>query len=424
MIDRPGPGEGGSSTPAGEPARAGGGPFRHLRWVALVAAGYAIACAVWVVFGTDLPGGRWFAVHLFTLGVVTNLILGLTDHFSRTLTHQPGSMPAWQMPTVNAGILGVLWGIPAGHTWVIAVGASVLTAVVFVSYVRLRRLRKRALAPRFGWVVRAYQRAHGAFIHGAVLGALLGASVFGGAWVSSARIAHAHIQLLGWAGMTLLATIVFFGPTVARTRIAAGADARAAAALPPGAIALTLAVLALLGTGIGGALGTSLRWLAAFGLVVFAWSVTIVCVSVVRALHASPSAGRWGMLAVGVWFPLVAWTDVAVVASGSWRWLDPLGAAMIIGVIAQAIVASLAYLGPLLRPRGDQRDAVTRRMEAIALPRAIAWNAGTVLVVASAVLGPGDSWGWVAQAGWGLVLASAFAQAILIGSARRTGAGV
>lgn len=40
-----------------------GGPFRHLRSVAIVAAGYALACGIWVGFGTDLPGGRWFAVH-------------------------------------------------------------------------------------------------------------------------------------------------------------------------------------------------------------------------------------------------------------------------------------------------------------------------------------------------------------------------
>jgi hypothetical protein len=396
-----------------------GGPFRHLRWVAIVATGYAVACAVWVVFGAWLPGGRWFAVHLFTLGVVTNLVLGLTDHFSRTLTHQPGAMPRWQLPIVNACILAILWGIPNGSTWVIALGATALTALVLLSYGRLRKLRRTGLAPRFGWVVRAYERAHGAFIHGAVLGALIGTSVLTGSWAASARIAHAHIQLLGWAGMTLLATIVFFGPTVARTRITPGADARAARALPRGAISLTLAVLALLGTGAGGAIGIALRVLAAVALVVFAWSVTVVCVPVFRAMRASRSAGRWGMLAVVVWFPLVGWADVAVVATASWRWLDPLGAALILGVVAQAIVASLGYLGPLLRPRGAERDVVLRRTDAFALARTVAWNAGTVFVVAAAIFGPDEAWGWVAKAGWALVLASAFAQALVLGAVRR-----
>jgi len=396
-----------------------GGPFRHLRSVAAAATGYALACAIWLVFGTDLPGGRWFAVHLFTLGVVTNLILGLTDHFSRTLTHQPGAMPRWQLPAVNVGIIALLWGIPDGRTWLVAAGATLVTAVVFLSYLRLRGLRRGALAPRFGWVVRAYERAHGAFIQGAILGALIGASVFGGAWIASARLAHAHIQLLGWAGMTLLATIVFFGPTVGRTRITPGADVRAARALPTAAIALTVAVLALLGTGFGGVPGVSLRLLAAAGLAVFAWSVTVVCVPVVGAMRASRSAGRWGILAVTAWFPLVAWTDVALVASASWRWLDPLGAALILGVIAQAIVASLGYLSPMLRPRGDERDAVQRWTDASPVARAVAWNAGTALVVVSALAGPADFWSWAAKSGWALVFASAFAQVIPLVWVRR-----
>jgi hypothetical protein len=32
---------------------------------------YAAAVGVWLAFGAGLPGGRWFAVHLFTLGVTT-----------------------------------------------------------------------------------------------------------------------------------------------------------------------------------------------------------------------------------------------------------------------------------------------------------------------------------------------------------------
>ena len=142
--ERPGRG---SSIPESEP-RSNGGPFRHLRWVALIAAGYALACVVWILYGTDLPGGRWFAVHLFTLGVVTNLVLALTDHFSRTLTHQPGSMHRWQLPTVNVGILAVLWGIPAGRTWVLAAGATVLTAVAAVDADLGRKHRERSKVAR------------------------------------------------------------------------------------------------------------------------------------------------------------------------------------------------------------------------------------------------------------------------------------
>jgi len=405
---------------SGAPAPGGTGPFDRVRRVAAVAATYALAVVVWVAFGADLPGGRWFAVHLFTLGVVTNLVLALSDHFARTLTHRAGATPRWQLPLANAGILAVLFGVPSGRSWVIVVGATVLTSVVFLSYRRLRALRRAALAPRFGWVVRAYERAHGAFLHGAVLGALIGASVFAGAWIGAARLAHAHINLLGWAGMTLLATIVFFGPTVARTRIEKGSDARAARTLGHAATALTLAVLALLGTGAAGALGVASRVAAAVGLAVFAAAVAIVCLPVLRAMGRARTPERWPMLAAVAWFPVVSSADVLVVAAASWRWMDALGAALLIGVLAQAIAAALGYLAPQLRPRGAERDAVRRRSGTFALGRAVVWNAGVVLVVAAAVAGgEGGDWAWIARIGWGLVFVSAIAQAILIGSVRR-----
>jgi nitrite reductase (NO-forming) len=209
--------------------------FERLRPVAFVAAGYGLASVVWILAGEGLPGGRWLAVHLFTLGVVTNLVLGLSDHFSRALMHQPGEAQRWQLALTNAGALAVLWGIPSAQSWAVAAGATALTVVVFASYRRLRTLRRTALGPRFSWVVRMYERAHGAFLHGALLGALIGTGVLSGRWIFAARTAHLHVNLLGWAGLTLLATVVFFGPTIGRTRIREGADVRAARALKVGA---------------------------------------------------------------------------------------------------------------------------------------------------------------------------------------------
>lgn len=405
-----------------DPAIQTHGPADRLRPVALVAACYAIAVVVWVVGGNQLPGGRWLAVHLFTLGVVTNLILGLSDHFSRALTHQPGTIPTWQIVVTNAGVLAVLWGIPSTSRWSVATGAALLTLAVLVSYRRLRSLRRSALGSRFAWVVRMYERAHGAFLHGAVLGALIGTGVLGGRWITAARIAHLHVNLLGWAGLTLLATIVFFGPTIGRTRIRAGADERAARALKVGATVLTFAVLALLGTGSSGTPGTVSRSVAAAGLALFAWAVTVVCEPVFRALLVARSPGRWPILAAVVWFPLVAWADVAVAATGTWRWLEPLGAAMFLGVLAQAITASVGYLAPQLRPVGPSRDAVRERTEDRILERAIAWNVGVMLVVAAAIAGPAatGTWSAVARTGWALVIAAALLQVTLVASAWRT----
>lgn len=349
-------------------------------------------------------------MHLFTLGIVTNLVLALSDHFARTLTHQGGQRAAWHLVFTNAGVVMLLWGIPNNVDWVVALGATILVIEVMTSYLSLRRLRKTALAGRFDWIVRTYERAHGAFVHGAILGALLGTGVLGGSWIFSARVAHLHVNVLGWAGLTLLATVVFFGPTIMRTKILPGADARAARALRWGATALTIAVLALFASGAGDAWGVGLRLVAGGGLAVFAWSVVEVCVPVVRAArHAGPSAGRVPVLMAAAWFMLVAVADVGVVATGQWRFLDALGVAMLGGALFQSIAAALGYLAPLLWA-GDRpsQDVVRGRLERFASLRAVAWNLGVAMVTIAAAVhleaGP-----WLARTGWALVVAAALA---------------
>lgn len=373
----------------------------------IVAIAYGVAALTWVVAGAALPGGRWLAVHLFTLGVLTNLVLAFSEHFGRTLTRTPAERIRWQVPVANAGILLVLVGLPNGAHWATATGGSVVTGVVLASYWRLRQMRTGAVGARFTWIVRTYERAHGAFVHGALLGILTGAGVVTGDWWFAARIAHLHVNILGWGGLTLLATVVFFGPTIVRARIVDGADARAAVAVRVGGTALTLGVLLLFATGVGDHWATSLRVSAAIAIAVYAWAVTVACRPVViAARRAKPSASRWPVVAVGTWFPVVAWADVAVVATGRWRLLDAVGLAMFLGVLGQSIVAVLGYLAPMLRRHGiDQRDRLLERLDAGGAVRAAAWNVGTAGVAVAALV-RGNLGSALARGGWALVSVS------------------
>lgn len=365
---------------------------------------YAAATLAWVVGGSLLPGGRWLAVHLFTLGVVTNLVVVFSEHFASTLTRSSRTPLHWPPLVLNAGILCLLVGLTTGVRWATAAGGLSVTGVVTAAWWRLRTMRHEAIGARFGWIVRIYERAHGAFVHGAILGLLLGLGVLAGPWYPAARVAHLHVNIAGWAGLTLLATLVFFGPTMARTQIVDGAEPRARRALKHGATTLTVAVLLLLATGVGGQAALPLRLAAAAAMGGYAWAVTVVCLPVASAARrGSPSAARWPVVATSWWFVLVAWGDVAVIASGNWRLLDAIGLAMVLGVLLQSIAATLTHLAPMLRMRRfGGREVLLARLERGAEIRTVLGNLGiAAVVVAAGVRGTAGS--LLSTTGWSLV---------------------
>jgi hypothetical protein len=370
-------------------------PFAHLRPALAVAAAYGAAIVVWLAGGDALPGGRWFAVHLFTLGVLTNLVMALTHHFAQTLLHAaPSGSTRRRFLLLNAGALLVL-GFPPAWRIPLAVGAAATSAAVLWLYLDLRRMRKQALTQRFCFVVRAYQRACSAFLHGALLGALLGVGVLSGGWYVAARYAHLHVQVLGWGGLVLLATVVFFGPTVLRTRMEPGADRTAVPALRHGATALTVAVVALLLTGAGDPVALPARLVAAVGLAGYAAAATLVCVPVLRAARRARGNVN-GRLVAGAcaWFPLLAWAGAGVVALGQWSLLDALGAGLLVGVLSQAILGSLAYLAPMAFAAGSTaRTRARTLLERFEAPRLLVHNAAAaalVVAVAGSRLGSAD----------------------------------
>ncbi len=384
----------------------GASPFADVVPTLRLVAGYALAVVVWLAAGPALPGGRWLAVHLFTLGVLTNVVLAFSEHFSRAVTRTPGDRAWWWTWLANAGIVLVLVGLPSGWLPGLAAGATVLTTVVAVAGWRLRAMRRGAVGARFTWVVRLYERAHVAFVYAAVLGALLGLGLITGTWYLGARLAHLHANVLGWGGITLLATLVFFGPTMARTRIEPGADEAAARALRRGVAALFAAVVLLLLLGLPGGWGTAARLAAGLALAGFAVAATAVSLPVWRAvLRARVTASRPLLLGALVWLVIVVWSDVAVVTTGAWRWLDAIGVAALAGVLAPAILATLVYLAPMLRGRTTgERELVRIRLEVGARTRAVLANLGVAAVTVGAARLVGDL--AVAGIGWSLLAAT------------------
>lgn len=395
------------------PTPRGRSPYADVVPWTVAALGHAAAAGTWAAAGTALPGGRWMAVHLFTLGVLTNLVLGFTGHFAVTLTRRRQPVRRWRPLMANVGAVLVMAGLPSGRTVLLGIGASVLMVVVFRAYLDLRRARREAVGARFGWIVRIYERAHGAFVHGALLGAAMGLGLLPGTWYAAARMAHLHVNVLGWGGLTLLATLVFFGPTMARTRIVPGADDRAAVALRHGATALAVGTVLLLVTGIGGPWGAGMRMGAATALAGYALAATTVCVPVVRAAsRARSSAARWSVVAIGLWLPAAAWADVVLVGVGAWGHLDLLGGVVLVGVLLQSVLATLTYVAPMLRGRTSAgRALLMARLERLARSRAVAFNLGVASVLVGGLL-PGSEGAVLGRIGWAMVLATAVTAAL------------
>lgn len=389
-------------------------PFAFLRTPAVTAGLFALATVIWAFGGDGLPGGRWLAVHLFTLGVITNVIPAFTHHFSSTLARMPSRQRWWPHALLNAGIVCLLAGMVLGVVPAVGVGATIVTAAVLYNWREIRAQRRRALGARFAWVIRMYERAHGAFVHGAMLGILMGTGVLGGAWYGSARLAHLHVNVLGWGGLTLLATLVFFGPTVLRIRIEAGADERARKWLPRAATALSVAVVCLFASGVGGTAGTVLRLVAAAGLGAYALAAVLVCLPVLRvARKAQPSFSGTLLYAACCWLPAAAVADAVIVAAGAWRLLDAVGIAFLVGALAQGVVGALGYVAPMFTdadPAGRAR--IRNAVERGPTLRPVIANAGLLLIVVAAAVGRtlGELGAGAIRVGWILVAATLLGQ--------------
>lgn len=370
------------------------------------AACYLPAVALWLLLGNRLPGGRWFAIHLFTLGVVTNLVAAFMPHFAAALTHvvaDVGFGMRGRLVLLNTGVVATLGGRLVSAKWVIALGAGLVSAAILWLYLDLRRLRKGALGSRFAFVVRAYERACAALLHGAFLGAIMGAGL-PGPWHQGVRLAHLHLNLLGWAGLALLATLVTFGPVIARVQMEPGAATLAARNLPRAAVAVTVAAVALLFAGRADAIGHVARWVAGVALVTYAVSALGLMLLAVRATRRGPASSASSLLMAS----FLSWgaamgLDIVGVVSGSSRLLDAAGVIFLGGVLLQTILAALQQVVPVLWGG----DASTRRTASAALAplrrtRVAAINAG--VAIASGVTLAGPAWGnagaVAAQTGW------------------------
>jgi nitrite reductase (NO-forming) len=329
--------------------------------------------------------GAWLPLHLFLVGALLLAISGTTRLFAVTWSageptrSRVVDAQRW-LVTVGAAGLAVGRELSAPVAVVAIAGLCVSASLVLLGILLVRDVRQARLR-RFHVAVHAYLAAVGFGIVGTGLGA---AMVTGRAPV---RDAHVIVNVLGLVGLVIAGTLPSFTATQARMKM----SRRATSQRLYGNLALLTAAT---GAAAAGALAHDAP-LEGGGLVAFALGLghltTMLPIPGRKQLRwAGPRLLQLG-LGLAWWTAAVAAAGVQVLRGGP-AFSEHLVAALVLGGYLQILLASLAYLGPVLRGGGHLRltdgFATTRSWTLLALPNvaAVAWLLGQPRVACGAVI--------------------------------------
>jgi nitrite reductase (NO-forming) len=166
--------------------------------------------------------GIWLPLHLTLAGAVTTAISGAMQNFMLALTATPAP-PAgtvWaQLSLVVAGTTSIVIGMSYAIPWLVAVGGSAFVAAIGILAWMLWRSWRRSLNKRHALPMAAYGSAVLAALIGGTLGALLGSHHVSGELYLHVRHAHMVLNVLGFASLTVVGTLVTLLPTALRVRM-------------------------------------------------------------------------------------------------------------------------------------------------------------------------------------------------------------
>lgn len=396
----------------GQPSSRGAGVARS-RDRALTVGGIALAAAFLALSLLAALGGSgdpWLPLHLALAGGASVAIAAVLPFFAASLV---AVAPAGEGPRiaaiglVAAGAVGVTLGWRLGNLGVAAAGGVVYLAGMAVLLGMTVRLLRRSLGASrriFQWL---YGVAIACVLAGATLTTLMlaGVGVVLASW-TTLRVAHAWLNLFGFVGLVIAATLVHFYPTVVGARIGQGrafvAGIGALAAGPP-VVALGFITGAWPVIAAGAVL-------AVMGCATLAWST----IDVLRRRARWTTDRDWHRFAIGSLTASIGWLVGAEVAAATVAVMRGPGGAgwiggvvtlpLVVGSVMQVIIGSWTHLVPAIGPGDPVRHAWQRRaLGRFALPRLVAFQAGAGLLLADAL---GWVTGWAGPAGLALVALS------------------
>jgi nitrite reductase (NO-forming) len=355
----------------GAPGRAAQAQRQAWRTLRVAVAFVAAAATAALVTGS---GQVWLPVHLLLLGGVLGAISAATQLFAVTWSAAPApsdrvaGAQRWLLAVGAAGVVGsrhLDLPLPA----IAASGAAVLVALLLLAAI-LFRIRSTVATDRFVASIDCYLLALVLGLAGSGTGLLLAAGGLG--TVAGARDAHIVLNLFGLVGLVVLGTLPTFVATQARTRVSPRLSPRRLRGLAVAMAAGTLAAATgiLTGDATVGTLGFGLYAASAAGVVLL-------------VPRLGPRQRQWAgprllqlLTGVGWWIATTGWAAAsqAGVVPADRLWL-----VLAVGGYAQLVIASLAYLGPIIRGRDHEAQrrafAITRSW-----PSLVAGNVAAVSI--------------------------------------------
>lgn len=304
-----------------------------------------IALLLVIGFHRWIPDTRWLMVHMVTLGLITTSIMVWSQHFTEALLHH--RLPASERPRqilriygVTAGTVLLMVGMLADWWWLTLVSATVIGGLLTWHGVSLLGQLRGALPARFSMTVRWYAVAAFFLPVGAIFGAILALDL-ADPWHSRFLLAHQTLNILGFVGLTVSATLLTLWPTMVRTRMEDTATTLSRMALPAMAAGSLVAA--------GGALG---GWVpvVVLGLLCYATGVGLIGWIMIRTgMRKLPEGYMGWSVASGIaWLLVTVVVALILVAVRGVQTsvMSALTIPFVAGFLLQTLLGAMSYILP------------------------------------------------------------------------------
>jgi nitrite reductase (NO-forming) len=327
--------------------------------------------------------GWWLPIHLALAGGAATAIAGAVPDFAAALCSARRRPWAWApIALFSAGAAAIAVGIPTGGDTLIAFGGTAFAAGAVTLAAAVWATWRHAINRRHAPIVALYGFAALCPLAGAAIGALLGTGAIhsAGAYLDLRR-AHIALNLLGFLGLTIVATSTLLVPTVLRVR---------APAWHTGAAFLACASGVVIGS-VGLALGE--RAIAGAGALAYTVGAAVAVDGAWRALRRRPSrperAAAAHLILALAWLVAGGLASTIGVILVSDRLLTMMVVMVTLGTVVQSLVGAWSHLTPMAAPGGPEvHRLLLARADVGAWPQVVAFNLGVALVAAAALGAP------------------------------------